>query len=47
MSNRRTYDVDYKKTLVSLYENGHSVKNLSEEHSRTNHLSVDQKIFHR
>ena len=32
MSNRRTYDVDYKKTLVSLYENGHSVKNLSEEH---------------
>ena len=32
MSNRRTYDVDYKKTLVSLYENGHSVKTLSEEH---------------
>lgn len=32
MSNRRSYDVDYKKTLVSLYENGHSVKNLSEEH---------------
>jgi len=32
MSKRRSYDVDFKKMIVNLYENGHSVKNLSEEH---------------
>jgi transposase len=32
MSKRRSYDVDFKKMIVNLYENGHSVKTLSEEH---------------